>query len=706
MPPTPRRRRRAAERVVVLEPAPVTPVADLLTLVPEADGADAAPVRIRAGMATVAAGSAHAAEDEAPWREHLAIGLLVADLSPTAVARYAGVPVATASASLATARAAGALGADGTVPDREAAALLSDLSPARAAEVHAAAARNLLGGTPQDLRRGLAHIREAGLAMPTDELAALADRAGRFALDVGDHGAARDLLSLAMEYDVGGDPHREAERRFALALAVVALGDGEGARAHLMRTVLLAEEAGDAALATRAAGRFALPADWQSGDPRAVGLLDRVMRMELSCEERTRIRATRAWLEARTPVATVGGQQVSWVTRPSVAQPLAETALADSETCTPATRLLALLAWRHTHRGPQHLERRRAVSSEALDLAQTLGAQAEQVEAAVLLAVDALEAGDRPGHRRALAIAAAAADALGGPRMRWRATVPAAAAAMFEGDTARAVELATRATELGREGGVPGLLASEWLLAGQAAIASRDPEATRRGLAVDHAPIATSAIGRPGLALLLARAGRRREAAEHARATLGMLEDEGSLLLSLSRLADVAWELGDAALAAEVLPRLAPWSGRVVVDANAWWCDGPVDLWLAAVEVLTGDTAAAGTHLDAARALAERIGDVRSRRRIDEVAERLDPSRRADAAARLGLTEREARVLALLAGGATYREIADVLAFSVSTIRNEAVAVYRKLGVDGRTEAAVRAVELGVEPEDPGLTAR
>ena len=636
---------------------------------------------------------------DAAWREHVAVGLIVGDLAPTAIARYAGITVAAATASLDRAHAAGLLDADGAVTERAAAELIADLAPDRAAEVHAAAARQLLGGTPEDLRRGLAHIREAGLALPTEELAALADRSGRFALDVGDHEAARDLLTLALEYDVTTDPQREAERQFGLAVALVALGDGAGARARLMRTVLLAEEAGDAALATRAACRFALPADWQSGDPRALGLLDRAMRMDVTCEERTRIRATRAWLEARTPVATLGGQQVSWVTRPSVAQPLAETALADSETCTPGTRLLALLAWRHTHRAPQHLERRRAVSAEALDLAQTLGARAEQVEAAVLLAVDALEAGDRPAHRRALAVASAAADALGGPRMRWRALVPAAATAMFEGDAARALELATRAAELGREGGVPGLLASEWLLAGQAAVTSRDPEATRRGLEVDHQVLATSAIGRPGLALLLARAGRRREAAEHARATVGMLEEEGSLLLTLSRLADVAWELGDPALAAEVLPRLAPWSGRVVVDANGWWCDGPVDLWLAALEVLTGDTGAAVDHLAAARALAEGIGDVRALHRIEEVAARLDPARRSDAAARLGLTEREGRVLALLAGGATYREIADVLAFSVSTVRNEAVAVYRKLGVDGRTEAAVRAIELGVTPE-------
>lgn len=113
---------------------------------------------------------------------------------------------------------------------------------------------------------------------------------------------------------------------------------------------------------------------------------------------------------------------------------------------------------------------------------------------------------------------------------------------------------------------------------------------------------------------------------------------------------------------------------------------------------MTGHVEEAARYADAAEQLATAIGDVRARARIAEVRDRLGSTARSDAAARLGLSSREAQVLARLAGGATYREIADELAFSVPTIRNDAVAVYRKLGVEGRTEAAVRAVELGVVP--------
>jgi two-component system response regulator DesR len=54
------------------------------------------------------------------------------------------------------------------------------------------------------------------------------------------------------------------------------------------------------------------------------------------------------------------------------------------------------------------------------------------------------------------------------------------------------------------------------------------------------------------------------------------------------------------------------------------------------------------------------------------------------------LTEREAQVLRLLARGATNREIAAELHLGPDAIKKHASAVYRKLGVRNRTEAARR----------------
>lgn len=64
------------------------------------------------------------------------------------------------------------------------------------------------------------------------------------------------------------------------------------------------------------------------------------------------------------------------------------------------------------------------------------------------------------------------------------------------------------------------------------------------------------------------------------------------------------------------------------------------------------------------------------------------------------LTPREAEVLRLLALGRTNREIAREMQFSVSTVKNHVQHIIIKLDASDRTQAAVRAVELGlIDPE-------
>ena len=54
------------------------------------------------------------------------------------------------------------------------------------------------------------------------------------------------------------------------------------------------------------------------------------------------------------------------------------------------------------------------------------------------------------------------------------------------------------------------------------------------------------------------------------------------------------------------------------------------------------------------------------------------------------LTKREHEILALLAKGYLYKEIADQLGISLSTVRAHLHAVYEKLHVQSRTEAVVK----------------
>jgi DNA-binding NarL/FixJ family response regulator len=62
----------------------------------------------------------------------------------------------------------------------------------------------------------------------------------------------------------------------------------------------------------------------------------------------------------------------------------------------------------------------------------------------------------------------------------------------------------------------------------------------------------------------------------------------------------------------------------------------------------------------------------------------------------VGLTRRESDVLRLLAGGASNREISRQLYLSEKTVKAHLAAVFRKLGVTNRTQAAMAAVAMGL----------
>jgi two-component system response regulator DesR len=60
------------------------------------------------------------------------------------------------------------------------------------------------------------------------------------------------------------------------------------------------------------------------------------------------------------------------------------------------------------------------------------------------------------------------------------------------------------------------------------------------------------------------------------------------------------------------------------------------------------------------------------------------------------LSPREREVLALIARGATNKEIAERLYLSPHTVKDHTSSLYRKLGVRNRAEAAQRAERLGL----------
>ena len=66
------------------------------------------------------------------------------------------------------------------------------------------------------------------------------------------------------------------------------------------------------------------------------------------------------------------------------------------------------------------------------------------------------------------------------------------------------------------------------------------------------------------------------------------------------------------------------------------------------------------------------------------------------ALASLGVSERELEVLALLASGRSNKEIAKRLEVSPNTVKTHIASLFEKLGARRRTEAILRARELGM----------
>jgi two-component system nitrate/nitrite response regulator NarL len=94
-------------------------------------------------------------------------------------------------------------------------------------------------------------------------------------------------------------------------------------------------------------------------------------------------------------------------------------------------------------------------------------------------------------------------------------------------------------------------------------------------------------------------------------------------------------------------------------------------------------------------------GNVLSPRVIQNLFEEHEASGRDHTNGRRGeynLTQREHDILALLSEGRANREIAQHLYLSEKTVKAHLAAIFRKLGVTNRTQAAMMAVQMGVGP--------
>ncbi len=600
--------------------------------------------------------------------------------------------------------------------DRESLRLLRQISFTLANEpitIVATRRTDLSGWSPTELPIQSIRIDLRGLSV-SDVCEAISDYYKSSSLEqVADfvamvHRATRgnpSAVSGIVDASEGTLPNQSAllDRLLATADHNAQSGNAEAAYSLYSRAADLAEQVGEPRALARAAIGFAFPPDWRTGNPDALALIKRAsLTLGISgiagVREKIVVDSLRAMLEMRIPQRAADGQQWAWVTRPAVAQPIADHALERARTeGDEFAVLVALIAWRWTHRGPGFLTQRTEVSTEAKNLAVSGDHPDLLIEAAVRSTVDALERGDRHAAHEAITIADWIADQTQDPRIQWRSAVLRAAFPGLDGDWEQFAACRADAIAFGIRANHPGTYALDAALQAQYLIHTVDfsgweydkPEYVQ--IAALH-PLSSSTW-----AFGLAHLGLRDQAARWVRSTLAILDEESSLVASLALLGLTAVRLRDVVLARRMIRLLRPWSGRVALDADATVIVGPVDLVLARLLHMVGDHHRARALARTGQGLQNRMTGAESN--LDRFL-----SLPASDVGKPDLTQREVAVLRGLGAGLTNQEIAAQLSFSLATVRRDTISLYRKLQVRGRAGAVQKASELGLldMDGDPG----
>ena len=423
-------------------------------------------------------------------------------------------------------------------------------------------------------------------------------------------------------------------------------------------------------------------------------------------------RAAWAWSTNAQGARALANQALKLLTQPDISD---------------ATKVRTLNSWREVHRAPAFLSQRLRQSEQTLRLSDPSAA----IEGRLLRSIDLYESGSTQLSTSELIVAGEAAKRYGDAWGQWRIALRWASRALALGNIEEAWELSAAAVEYGEKAGEPGRI--------PALAAQQCATAVERGFPQDQLWVfsidpALTAHGpsRALAALACASAGDNEQASRLLKDSYDIFDDEdreSSFVLTLTTLVEVAAIVGDTDFAAQALPVLAPLSGRNVIDGLGTLMRGPVDRYTGLARRTIGDSDGAVDDLLRSKQLAQDNGEELWRlASLIDIAETLSASdtarlarlvRMADIDAafqsnltwranrgrvalvdsgrllkeNLTLSDRQVTILQEMSHGLTIAEIGRKLRFSHSTVRQESMAIYRLLEVDGRDAAISVAKE-------------
>jgi len=253
-----------------------------------------------------------------------------------------------------------------------------------------------------------------------------------------------------------------------------------------------------------------------------------------------------------------------------------------------------------------------AIASQVVQLAESAGDRALALQGRLLRALDLLELGEIAAMRAEVDAYERGASQSHQPHLLWPGRQLRMTLAVIDGQFEEAKRLNDEALAIGQRAGDP-LVVSTHLVLNAMLHAVIGKAAEVEGLVREAVAVWPVGGLRASIALVLADTGRRGEAAEEferlAADDFAALTHDVTYVISHTTAAMVAYGLGDAARAATLYQRLAPYDGQVVRCSRlAGGCLWAVSHHLGLLAATMGRHDDAVAHFEAALVLEARMG--------------------------------------------------------------------------------------------------